>query len=66
VTEDHEKPDIAQLAREAADAVAKLAVEVGHLIVEGVRTAWEAARATAEGDAGDTPPPDASDEDRSA
>src|SRR3989337_1982236 len=39
-----EKADIAELARNAADAVAKLAVEVGHLVMEGVRSAWESAR----------------------
>jgi len=61
---DHEKQDIAELARTAADAVSKLAVEVGRMVMDGVRTAFDTARASAEGetsepveetgDAGDT------------
>ena len=42
--QERDKPDVAELARAAADAVAKLAVEVGHLVMEGVKSAWESAR----------------------
>ena len=48
--QDHDKPDIAELARAAADAVAKLAVEVGHLVMEGVKSAWDSARKAADED----------------
>ncbi len=41
---DQEKQDIAELARNAADAVSKLAVEVGRMVMDGVRTAFDSAR----------------------
>ena len=47
---DHEKQDIAELARTAADAVSKLAVEVVRMVMDGVRSAFETARASAEGE----------------
>ncbi|MFH1105494.1 MAG: hypothetical protein V1757_11220 [Actinomycetota bacterium] len=58
--ERREKQDIAELARAAADAVAKLAVEVGRLVMDGVKSAWEAARRAAdeERDADDRPAED--------
>jgi len=48
--QDRESQDIAELARTAADAVAKLAVEVGHLVKEGVKSAWESAHRVADED----------------
>lgn len=42
--QDRDKLDIAELAKNAADAVAKLAVEVGRVVMEGIRSAWESAR----------------------
>jgi hypothetical protein len=50
---DHEKQDIAELARTAADAVSKLAVEVGRMVMDGVRSAFDAARTASPDDSAD-------------
>lgn len=63
MADDQESPkqDLAELARAAADAVTKLAVEVGHMVADGVRSAWEATRAAGDGEGGQ--PGDAAGED---